>query len=58
MKHLIARFIKEEEGQDLIEYALLAALISVVSFLLIQSIGLGVNNIYNAVNTQVDAAAS
>ncbi len=30
MKNLFARFIKEEEGQDLIEYALLAALIAVV----------------------------
>ena len=57
MKQLITRFIKEEEGQDLIEYALLAALISVVSFLLISSIGLGVNNIYSSVNTQVAAAS-
>ena len=29
MKNLFARFIKEEEGQDLIEYALLAALLAV-----------------------------
>ena len=30
MKNLIQRFIREESGQDLIEYALLAALIAVV----------------------------
>ena len=30
MKNLIARFVRETEGQDLIEYALLAALIGVV----------------------------
>jgi pilus assembly protein Flp/PilA len=29
MKNLITRFVREEEGQDLIEYSLLAALISV-----------------------------
>src|SRR5688500_10245214 len=29
MKNLMARFIREEGGQDLIEYSLLAALISV-----------------------------
>jgi pilus assembly protein Flp/PilA len=29
MKNLIARFVRETEGQDLIEYALLAALIAV-----------------------------
>ena len=57
MKKLIARFIKEEEGQDLIEYALLAALISVVAFALISGIGIGVSNIYETVNTQVGAAS-
>lgn len=29
MKNLMARFVREEGGQDLIEYSLLAALISV-----------------------------
>jgi len=28
MKNLIQRFIREEDGQDLIEYALLAAIIA------------------------------
>ncbi len=58
MKQLIARFIKEEEGQDLIEYSLLAALISVVAFLLISQIGSGVNVIYGKVNTQVSNAGA
>lgn len=31
MKHLMARFIREDEGQDLIEYSLLAAIIAVGS---------------------------
>ena len=31
MKNLIARFVREEEGQDLIEYALLATLIALVA---------------------------
>jgi Flp pilus assembly pilin Flp len=29
MKNLVTRFVREEEGQDLIEYSLLAALIAV-----------------------------
>jgi pilus assembly protein Flp/PilA len=58
MKQLIARFIKEEEGQDLIEYGLLAALIAVVAYVLISNIGTGVNLIYNKVNTQVGSAAT
>jgi len=56
MKQLITRFIKEEEGQDLIEYALLAALIAVISYALISGIGSGVSSIYSTVNTQVGAA--
>ena len=31
MKNLIQRFIREEEGQDIIEYALLAAFISIAA---------------------------
>ena len=31
MKNLMARFIREENGQDLIEYSLLAAIIAVGS---------------------------
>jgi pilus assembly protein Flp/PilA len=30
MKSLIVRFVREEEGQDLIEYAMLASLIAIV----------------------------
>ena len=36
---LFARLVGEEDGQDLIEYALLAALISVVAVLAITSVG-------------------
>lgn len=39
MKNLFNRFVREEAGQDLIEYALLAALISVVAVLAITSVG-------------------
>ena len=31
MKKLLRRFVREEEGQDLIEYALLAGFISLVA---------------------------
>ena len=33
MKNLIQRFIREEDGQDIIEYALLAAFISIAAIL-------------------------
>ena len=47
MKNLFARFVREEEGQDIIEYALLAAFISVVAWLILQNIGSDVNTMYS-----------
>ena len=58
MKNLIQRFIREEEGQDVIEYALLAAFISIVAVLVIISVGTDVNLIYDRVKVQTGSAAS
>ena len=46
MKNLMTRFVREEEGQDIIEYSLLAAFISISGYLILQSIGTQVNSIY------------
>jgi len=56
MKNLITRFVREEEGQDIIEYALLAAFISISGYTILSSIGTSVNSIYTTVNTAVDSA--
>jgi pilus assembly protein Flp/PilA len=53
MKALFKRFVREEEGQDLIEYALLAGFISLVAILAIQGVGTGLNSVYNNINTTV-----
>jgi Flp pilus assembly pilin Flp len=42
------RFIREEQGQDIVEYALLAAFIGTVGILTWQSIGSGIANAYAA----------
>ncbi|MGH9172894.1 MAG: Flp family type IVb pilin, partial [Vicinamibacterales bacterium] len=43
MSQLITRLLHEESGQDLIEYALLAAFISLTSTLFITNVGTRVN---------------
>jgi len=53
MKSLLKRFVREEEGQDLIEYALLAGFISLVAVTAITNVGAGVNGVYNNINAQV-----
>ena len=58
MKSLLTRFIREEEGQDIIEYALLAAFISVVAWSILVTIGTDVTSIYTAVDNVTGTAAS
>ena len=58
MKNLIQRFIREEDGQDIIEYALLAAFISIVAATIIFTIGGDVTTIFTNVKTQTGGAAS
>lgn len=58
MKRLFVRFVREEGGQDIIEYSLLAAFISVSAYLILGNIGSTVNNIYGKVNTAADQANS
>jgi pilus assembly protein Flp/PilA len=58
MKNLIQRFIREEDGQDIIEYALLAAFISIVAIAIIITVGTDINAIYGRVQTQTGAAAT
>ena len=58
MKNLIARFVREEEGQDLIEYALLAGFISLAVVAAVTQVGTSLNTLYGAVQTQVDDAAT
>jgi pilus assembly protein Flp/PilA len=58
MNNLMARFVREEEGQDIIEYALLAAFISIAAYAFLQSIGANVKTIYQNVDTAAQNAAT
>jgi Flp pilus assembly pilin Flp len=49
MKNLLARFVREEEGQDVIEYALLGAFISVVAGGLIVTVGQDVVDMFTTI---------
>ena len=53
MNNLFNRFVREEAGQDLIEYALLAGLISLVCVLAIQAAGTKVSTLFGNVKTSI-----
>jgi pilus assembly protein Flp/PilA len=54
-KNLFNRFVRDEQGQDLIEYALLAGFISLVAVAAITAVGTGLKDVYEDLNTQVDS---
>ena len=55
--NLFTRLIRDEQGQDLIEYALLATFVSLVAIVGAGLLGTALNNWYDVVSDNVDAAA-
>ena len=58
MKNLLKRLVREEKGQDVIEYALLAAAISVVAIPIVPATGTYLETVYTHIDTQVDLIPS
>ena len=56
MKNLVNRFVREEEGQDLIEYSLLAALIAVACIVAMNALATDINGIFAAIGAALDGA--
>jgi pilus assembly protein Flp/PilA len=55
MKNLLIRLWKEEEGQDLTEYALLLTLLVLVGAASVGAVGTAVNKVFANVNTNLGA---
>ncbi len=53
MKNLFNRFVKEEEGQDLIEYSLLAALIAVACIAAMNLLATDIKNIFSKIGASL-----
>jgi pilus assembly protein Flp/PilA len=56
MKNLVNRFVREEDGQDLIEYSLLAALIAVACIVAMKALAVDINGIFAKIGAALDAA--
>jgi pilus assembly protein Flp/PilA len=54
----VIEFVREEEGQDLIEYALLVALISLVCVGALTTAGSQVNTIFENIKNRLTTAAA
>ena len=54
MKNLFVRFVREDEGQDLVEYALLITFIALACIIGMQQLGTAINEKYQAISTSLN----
>jgi len=55
MKNVFVRFVREDAGQDLIEYALLAGLISLASVVAVTTLGTDISGLWTKVSGKITA---
>jgi Flp pilus assembly pilin Flp len=56
--NVVRNFVRNDEGQDLLEYALLVALIALIAIGAVAAAGVAVNDIFSAIAAKLSAAAS
>ena len=56
MKQLLKNLITEESGQDLIEYALVAALVGLGAVAAMKGLSNSIGNTFNGIGTQLASA--
>ena len=54
MKQLLSRLVREDDGQDIIEYVLIAAAISVIAIPIVPQIGSAVSGAWKYVQTKTN----
>ena len=57
MKNLIVRFVREEEGQDLVEDAMLLAFIALIAIVGVKTLGTTVNTFFSNVATALTSGS-
>ena len=58
MKNMMMRFVKDEQGQDLIEYTLLMAFVALASAAIFINAGNSIKTIWTSASTQLVNAAT
>jgi Flp pilus assembly pilin Flp len=58
MKNMMMRFVKDEQGQDLIEYTLLMAFVALASAAIFINAGNSIKGIWNSASSQLSNAAT
>lgn len=56
MKQYMQKFWKDTQGQDLVEYALVAALVSVAAIATLPALGEAVDKVFSTINSTLTSA--
>jgi pilus assembly protein Flp/PilA len=57
LRSYVKSFVREDEGQDLLEYALLVALIALVAIIAVTAAGQSVSTIFTSIANSLAGAA-
>jgi pilus assembly protein Flp/PilA len=58
MSRLLRRFVREDEGQDLVEYAMLITLIALVAVVGVGALGTAISAYYTTISTSAPLGGS
>lgn len=58
MRNRFAALLRDEDAQDLVEYALLIAFIALACILGLQNLGTAINDTYNSISSSLGGAVS
>ena len=56
MLELMRRFMKDEEGQDLVEYALLLVFLALAAIAILPTLGSNLNRVFSQSNSALNAS--
>ena len=56
MVDLMKKFLKDEEGQDLVEYALLLVFLALAAISILPTLGSSVNKVFSQSNSALNAS--
>lgn len=55
MKNLLIRFLKEEDGQDLVEYALIVAAVGLALITTVNQLSQGIVSLYSSITADLSS---
>ena len=56
IKNFVKNFVKDEQGQDIVEYSLLLVLIGAAAVFVLTTMGQSISSIFSKINTKLTSA--